>query len=158
MIHETLRLRPPAPLSVPHATSQDDVYQNWLIPADTTVIINLHAIHQDPEHYPDPQAFIPERHMAYVKGADTKRFSQTVEDRPHLAFSTGRRVCVGIHLAERSIYMAAAGLLSCFRFESDVSLDVDNPKDIRSPTFSPRPYKVRIVPRHDHVEQLLTCL
>ncbi|ORZ03472.1 cytochrome P450 [Syncephalastrum racemosum] len=158
VIHETLRLRPPAPLSVPHATSQDDVYQNWLIPADTTVIINLHAIHQDPEQYPEPQKFIPERHMAYVKGADTKRFSQTVEDRPHLAFSTGRRVCVGIHLAERSIYMAAAGLLSCFRFESEVPLDVDNPKDIRSPTFSPRPYEVRVVPRHAHVDKILSSL
>ncbi|KAI9495682.1 cytochrome P450, partial [Zychaea mexicana] len=91
--------------------------QNWFIPGDTTVIINLHAIHQDPAHYPEPEKFIPERHMAYVQRDNRDKFSQTTEDRPHLAFSTGRRVCVGIHLAERSLFMAASGLLGCFRID-----------------------------------------
>ncbi|KAI8391720.1 cytochrome P450 [Radiomyces spectabilis] len=157
VIHETLRLRPPAPLSVPHATSEDDVYGNWFIPANTTVIMNLHAIQQDPVRYPEPQKFIPERHMEYVTMNNNKqRITQTAEDRPHLGFSTGRRVCVGIHLAERSLFMAAAGLLACFKFERvhQEPIQVDLPKDIRSPTFTPQPYEIRVVPRHAKVHHL----
>lgn len=152
IILETLRLRPPAPLSVPHATSEDDVYQNWFIPANTTVIMNLHAIHQDPSQYPEPEKFMPERHMSFVE-TGTKKFSQTTKDRPHLAFSTGRRVCVGIHLAERSLFMAASALLSCFKFEreGDKLINVSEPRDIRSPTFTPPPYKVRIVRRQNNI-------
>ncbi|KAG0186948.1 hypothetical protein DFQ28_007072 [Apophysomyces sp. BC1034] len=155
IIHETLRLRSPAPLSVPHATSEDDIYQGWLIPANTTIIINLHAIHRDPERYPNPLEFLPERHMDYVQNPRDD-FTQSVKDRPHLSFSTGRRVCVGIHLAERSLYMAAASLLACFRFEVDGKIDDISPKDIRSATFAPMPYKVRVVPRHKNIENLIS--
>ncbi|KAI8146445.1 cytochrome P450 [Fennellomyces sp. T-0311] len=157
VILETLRLRPPAPLSVPHATSQDDTYKGWFIPAQTTVIINLHAIHQDPIQYPEPHKFIPERHMAYVQRKGRDKFSQTTEDRPHLSFSTGRRVCVGIHLAERSLFLAASGLLSCYKIDrtTEALLDVENPRHIQSPTFAPRRYQVRITPRHSNVQKLL---
>ncbi|CAO3597682.1 unnamed protein product [Absidia cylindrospora] len=158
VIHETLRLRPPAPLSVPHATSEDDVYNNWHIPRNTTVMINLHAIHKDPVRYPNPDVFDPDRHLDYVQRQNLQqRFSQTIDDRPHLAFSTGRRVCVGIHLAERSVYMAASALLACFRFERQDRqslIDVDTPKDLRSPTFAPSPYKVKLIARHDGVKDL----
>ncbi|KAI8098767.1 cytochrome P450, partial [Halteromyces radiatus] len=161
VIHETLRFRSPAPMAVPHATSENDIYKNWLIPANTTIIINLHAIHKDPIRYPKPDLFYPDRHMDYVQRQlhqQTQRFSQTIEDRPHLAFSTGRRVCVGIHLAERSIFMAASALLACFRFERESMdlIDIDTPKDIRSPTLSPSPYKIKVIPRHDHVDSFLT--
>ena len=154
---ETLRLRPPAPLSVPHATSEDDIFQNWFIPAQTTVIVNLHAIHQDPVQYPEPGKFIPERHLNYVQQRQDK-FSQTTEDRPHLAFSTGRRVCVGIHLAERTLFMAASGILSCFRIDrpsKDTLIDVVSPRNAQAPTFAPRTYKVHITPRHDNVSDLI---
>lgn len=157
VILETLRFRAPAPLSLPHATSQDDVYEGCFIPAGTTVIMNLHAIHNDPVRYPEPEKFIPERHMDFVV-QKTSTFAQTADDRPHLAFSTGRRVCVGIHLAEASVFLAAAGLLSCFRFECPGPLiDVDTPKDIRSPNLIPKPYRVCIVPRHDNLSKLLDC-
>ncbi|KAI9316801.1 cytochrome P450, partial [Dichotomocladium elegans] len=148
VILETLRLCPPAPLSVPHATSEDDIYHNWLIPANTTVIMNLHAIHHDPTLYPEPHRFVPERHLHY-----------TTKDRPHLSFSTGRRVCVGIHLAERNLFLAASGLLSCFKFEreNDALINVSEPRDIRSPAFAPPAYRVKIVPRHERVQALFSA-
>ncbi|KAF7723123.1 hypothetical protein EC973_002353 [Apophysomyces ossiformis] len=155
ILYETLRLRPPAPLSVPHATSEDDMYQGWFIPAKTTVIINLHAIHQDPERYPNPQEFLPERHIDYVN-LKLDEANLSLRDRPHLSFSAGRRGCVGIHLAERSLYMAASSLLACFRFETDGWLDDISAKDIRAPTYSPMPHKVRVVPRRNDIEKLFS--
>ena len=115
--------------------------------------MNLHAIHQDPSQNPEPEKFIPERHMSFVE-TGTKKFSQTTKDRPHLAFSTGRRVCVGIHLAERSLFMAASALVSCFKFEreGDELINVSEPRDIRSPTFTPPAYKVRIVRRQNNID------
>lgn len=154
IILEALRIRPPAPIAIPHATSKDDIYKNWLIPKDTIVILNLYAVHNDVTRFPNPSLFDPERHRSYVEQSQNKKvFSQSVEDRPHLSFSTGRRVCVGIHLAERNLFMAISMLLACFKFErvSDSLIDVDTPKDIRAPTWSPSPYQVRLVPRHDVV-------
>ncbi|KAL7324076.1 hypothetical protein PS15p_210644 [Mucor circinelloides] len=157
IIMETLRLRPPAPIAIPHATSKDDVYKNWLIPKDTVVVMNLFAVHQDEDKYPDANAFRPERHMSYVLSSQERKvFTQSIEDRPHLSFSTGRRVCVGIHLAERSLYMASSMLLASFRFETiGAPIDVDIPKDVRAATWSPSTYNLRLVPRHENVKQFI---
>ncbi|KAG2211120.1 hypothetical protein INT46_004496 [Mucor plumbeus] len=157
IIMETLRLRPPAPIAIPHATSKDDVYKHWFIPKDTIVVMNLYAVHQDNERYPNPNLFEPERHMNYVlESQQRKIFTQSVEDRPHLSFSTGRRVCVGIHLAERNLYMAASMLLASFKFENiDSPIDVDTPRDVRSATWSPSTYNVRLVPRHENITQFI---
>ncbi|KAH8556200.1 cytochrome P450 [Umbelopsis sp. PMI_123] len=153
VILETLRLWTPTPLGVPHATSSEDVYNNYVIPAKATVVINAYSIHRDPNRYDEPNKFDPTRHMDYVKGNSGRRFKQNVDDRPHLAFSTGRRVCVGIHLAERSLYMATAALVACYRFEG--SVDVSRSKGNVSTTYSPIHYHVRLVPRHDAIHKLI---
>ncbi|CAO3633968.1 unnamed protein product [Mucor hiemalis] len=155
IILETLRLRPPAPIAIPHSTSKDDTYKGWFIPENTIIVMNLYAVHHDSLRFPDPHAFQPERHMDYVEDAQGhQKFSQTVQDRPHLSFSTGRRVCVGIHLAERSLFMAVSMLLSCFEIQrvSDSLIDVDTPRDIRAPTWTPAHYKIKLIPRHDKIQ------
>ncbi|KAG2188787.1 hypothetical protein INT44_003926 [Umbelopsis vinacea] len=153
VILETLRLFTPAPLGVPHATSSEDTYNNFVIPKKATVVINAYAIHRDPNRYEEPEKFDPLRHMEYVKSKSAHKFSQNVDDRPHLAFSTGRRVCVGIHLAERSVFMATAVLVACYRLEG--SPDMSRSKGNLSTTFAPVPYEVRLIPRHDDVHRLI---
>ncbi|GAA5811855.1 hypothetical protein MFLAVUS_005301 [Mucor flavus] len=155
IILETLRLRPPAPVAIPHSTTQDDAYRNWLIPKDTIVVMNLYAVHNDPIRFPQPTLFQPDRHFDYVLN-QSKKFGQTVEDRPHLSFSTGRRVCVGIHLAERNLFMAVSMLLACFKFErlTDQLIDTETARDVRAPTWTPMHYRIRLVPRHEGVRHL----
>ncbi|KAI9010806.1 cytochrome P450 [Phycomyces nitens] len=148
ILFETLRLHPPAPLSVPHCTTEDDVYGEWVIPKGTTVVMNLDSIHRDPTRYPQPDKFMPERHFEFIKNSNGQT-SQAVEDRPHLSFSSGRRMCVGIHLAERSLFITATGLLSTYRIErvSEELIDVSRQRDIYGVTSNPIPHNIRLVRR-----------
>lgn len=117
--------------------------------------MNLFAIHNNPSRFPNPSQFQPERHLEYVQESQhNHKFSQVIEDRPHLGFSTGRRVCVGIHLAERKLFMAISMLLACFKIEriSEDLIDVNAHKDIHGVTWAIPHYKIQLVPRHDKVE------
>ncbi|KAI9260234.1 cytochrome P450, partial [Sporodiniella umbellata] len=154
IIHEALRIRPPAPTSIPHSTTKDDVYNGWYIPEGTTVLVNLFAVHRDSERYANPDVFCPERHLDFFENSQNDRkFSQKTDDRPHLGFSTGRRVCVGIHLAERTMFMALSSVLACFKIErtSAGMIDVNQCRDLHGATWAIPHYKIHLVPRHDQV-------
>ncbi|KAK2659694.1 hypothetical protein Ddye_006227 [Dipteronia dyeriana] len=61
IIKETLRLHPTAPLLLPRESREGCVINGFDIPAKTNVVINGWAIGRDPEHWTDPESFIPER-------------------------------------------------------------------------------------------------
>ena len=59
----------------------------YVVPAGTQVALLLYAIHRDPEHYHEPEKFIPERF-----------FSDEVSKRhpyAYVPFSAGARNCIG---------------------------------------------------------------
>lgn len=86
---EVLRWRPVAVLGgTPHASTEDDVYEGFFIPKGSTILANLWAIHHDPEFFPDPDVFRPER---YLDGG-----SPYPQKHGHSAFGWGRRICPGI--------------------------------------------------------------
>ena len=61
----------------------------------------------DPEIYPDPFVFNPERHL----GDEPQRDPRT------LCFGFGRRICPGMYLAEASIFSCIAMSLAVFKIE-----------------------------------------
>ena len=40
---------------------QDDEYKGYFIPKNSIIIGNVWSLHMDPERYPNPNEFIPER-------------------------------------------------------------------------------------------------
>ena len=62
-INETMRIRPPVPLAVPHKTSRSITFESYTIPKDTIVIPNLWAVHHDPAEWKNPDVFDPERFL-----------------------------------------------------------------------------------------------
>lgn len=67
------------------ATNEDLVYGQWTIPRGTPVMQSSYLLHTDPDVFPDPFAFRPER---WIENPDLKR---------HLfAFSRGGRGCLGM--------------------------------------------------------------
>ena len=85
MVKELLRCNPPLPISVPAKVTQDDVYRGYFIPAGTIMIQNIWAVLHDPNVYPDPDAFNPDR---FLKNGEIDPLVFNPEDR---VFGSGRR-------------------------------------------------------------------
>ena len=85
LVKEVLRWNPPSPISIPTRSMQDDVYRGYLIPAGATVIQNVWAIFRDPNIYPDPETFNPDRFLKDGK------INPLVFDPEERAFGAGRR-------------------------------------------------------------------
>ncbi|KAG1738956.1 cytochrome P450 [Suillus lakei] len=114
LISEALRWRPLVPMAylhegVSHRTTKEVVFENYRIPAGTTVFGNHWAISRDPDVFPDPDAFKPDRWL------DTK--GRVREDLKFFVFGFG---CVpGQHVANRSVFINTALVLWAFRLTLD---------------------------------------
>ncbi|OJT13596.1 O-methylsterigmatocystin oxidoreductase [Trametes pubescens] len=99
LIKEVARWRPVAPTGFPHAVTEDDTYNGYHIPKGATVYANIHAIMQDPELFPEPEAFRPER---FLGTTNPKLQNFTMQ------FGFGRRICPGLHIANQSVFIVIA--------------------------------------------------
>ncbi|KAK4664551.1 uncharacterized protein QC763_511870 [Podospora pseudopauciseta] len=66
------------------------VYKDWVIPSGTPVGMSAWMLNTDPEVYPDPLAFRPER---WLPGNHKPEM-----DRNFASLGRGSRTCLGIHL------------------------------------------------------------
>ncbi|KAK1466422.1 hypothetical protein CCUS01_01272 [Colletotrichum cuscutae] len=150
-IKESLRWMPTVFLGVPHAAVRDDVYMGYNIPKGATVINNVWAIHMDEERSPNPRVFEPERfrddHTTLYQSAmgDTKK-------RDNFVFGAGRRLCQGIHIAERSLFLGMSRLLWAFDFSPALDsrgnpVKYDTEDLVGGITVQPSEYPARIKPR-----------
>ncbi|TLS26694.1 hypothetical protein PpBr36_04159 [Pyricularia pennisetigena] len=132
-IFETMRFRPPFPTSIPHATTEDDTYQGYSIPKGTIVVMNVWALHQDPNEYEDPDRFLPDRFLRNRFGAKHDRVEGGGDDaksqqgfrRDTWAFGAGRRACPGRRFAENTLLMLTAKVLWAFDIVATGELDLD---------------------------------
>ena len=85
VVKEVLRWNPPLPVGLPSKVTQDDVYRGYFIPAGATVFSNTWAVLRDPNTYPDPSAFNPDR---FLKDGEINPLVFNPEDR---VFGSGRR-------------------------------------------------------------------
>ena len=119
MIKETMRLYPPAPLLVPHETTQRCVINGYEIQPKTVVYINAWAIARDPESWENPEEFLPERFL----GSNIDYRGQNFELIP---FGAGRRGCPGMNLGVATVELALANLLYSFDWELPDGMNKDD--------------------------------
>ncbi|MCE7010271.1 cytochrome P450 [Kibdelosporangium philippinense] len=104
VVKEAMRRYPPGPYAA-REVPEDLVLGDYLIPAGTTLLYPIWAIHLNPEYWPDPEKFDPDRF--------------TTEGRPKFAFipfGFGPRSCEGAALAMVEIKLILAVLMKRFDF------------------------------------------
>jgi hypothetical protein len=115
---ETLRWMPTTILgAVPHAVTQDDTYKGYFIPKGAGVMNNVWAIHMDPNRHPSPRKFDPDRYKDDYQSFSDAASNADATKRDQFTFGAGRRICPGIHVAERSLFLGMSRMLWAFRIE-----------------------------------------
>lgn len=134
-----------------------DTVNGMTIPRGTTIILNVWGLHHDPIKFPDPDTFDPERYAGRTLLAPEYAASADYEARDHYGYGSGRRICPGIHLAERNLFLAMAKLLWAFDFsEKTGAYGTVVPVDVDARTgysegflHCPKPFECDIQPRSD---------
>lgn len=114
VINEVMRFSSMVPLAVFHSSTEDTTFRGYNIPKGTLVIPNLYATMHDPAVWGDPQVFRPERFLS----EDEKTL---VKHDAYMPFSTGRRVCLGMTLAQDELFLFTSSLFQRFKVGPDPS-------------------------------------
>ena len=88
-IQETLRRRPVLPNVAPRLVKKPVTVGGWDYPTGVALVGNGYLVHHDPEIYPDPYEFRPERFLEQSPGTYT-----------WIPFGGGRRRCLGASFAQ----------------------------------------------------------
>ncbi|TFK82000.1 CyP450 monooxygenase [Polyporus arcularius HHB13444] len=108
VLKESLRWHTVAPFGVPHCNAEDIEYRGYFIPKGTTFIANAWACMHDPEVYPEPDRFLPDRFMRDGK------LNPDIRDPGDFVFGYGRRKCPGKAFAEDAMFAIIAMTLHVF--------------------------------------------
>jgi hypothetical protein len=116
----------------------------------------------DPKRNPDPRRFDPTR---FENDSRTELESATTRDpsqRNNFIFGAGRRLCQGVHIAERSLFLGISRILWGFDIKRPIDSltgeegplpDIDDL--VGSLTVQPAPFETAITARSDMKAQII---
>ncbi|KAJ5372353.1 hypothetical protein N7517_004359 [Penicillium concentricum] len=149
---ETVRWMPTTILgAVPHAVTQDDEYKGYFIPKGAGVMNNVWSIHMDPARHPSPREFNPDRYHDDYQSFGDAAANPDPSKRDVFTFGAGRRICPGIHVAERSLFLGMSRILWAFNItpEIDAGIPILPDPDRLTQGFvcMPEEFPAKIMPR-----------
>ena len=142
IIKETLRLYPAAPLPVPRESITDCMVGGYHIPADTWLFVNLYKLHRDPQVWPEPLEFRPERFLTTHKDYDVRGQNFAL-----MPFGAGRRICPGVAFALQAMQFTLANLLHGFEISTPSGEKVDMTEGFGLTHLKASPLEVILIPR-----------
>ncbi|KAI1490110.1 cytochrome P450 [Biscogniauxia mediterranea] len=105
VIDETLRLHPAVPAPLPRVVPPEGAeLAGYRVPPGIVVSTQARSLHKNPEAFPDPERFIPERWENPTK---------LMKD-SFMPFGGGSRICIGLHLARIELRLATARFFRAF--------------------------------------------
>ncbi|KAG8893872.1 hypothetical protein FRC01_013296, partial [Tulasnella sp. 417] len=96
---ECMRWHAPVSSNIPHLPIRDDTFQGYFIPKGTTVIANAWYVGRDPQIYPEPEVFNPERFLKRSEDGGPLTVNTSILNPLEYVFGFGRRICPGRDLA-----------------------------------------------------------
>jgi cytochrome P450 len=106
-IQETLRRRPVLPNAEPRLVNKPVEIGGWHYEPGACLIANAYLVHHDPDVYPDPYAFRPERFLEESPGTYT-----------WIPFGGGRRRCIGASFATLEMKIVMRAVLAAYSIEA----------------------------------------
>ncbi|KAF9729672.1 cytochrome p450 [Paraphaeosphaeria minitans] len=153
VVKEGFRWRPFAEIGMFHTLIKDDVYEGYHFPAGTVFTWNAWHIALNPDAYPDPLRFWPERWLdPSIKSVDPSKVEDPLAG--HWSFGAGRRVCTGDHVGDSNVWVAAARLLYCFDFEQVAGKEIDT-LNMNVAEHRRAPFEVKITARSEAHRKLV---
>ena len=135
VLREGLRLCPPA-AGVGRLALRDIEVAGYRVKKGTLIAVGIYALHRDPQLWPDPERFDPDRFTAErMRARDRWEF---------LPFAGGARSCIGEHFAMLETTLALATIVRSVRVQSR---DDDFPVDVPFTTVAKGPIPARVDPR-----------
>jgi cytochrome P450 len=140
IVLEVMRWHSVTPTGAPHRVMEDNIHEDYMIPKGALIIANVWFMAHDPQVYPDPFKFNPERFLG----------PEPQQDPRDIFFGFGRRICPGRVLADSSLFISCAMALAVFditKYSKD-GIVVEPVVEQTTGTIShPKPFKCIIKPR-----------
>ncbi|NXH78525.1 CP3AO protein, partial [Hydrobates tethys] len=137
-VSETLRLLPLGG-RLERACKKDVEINGVTIPKGSLVMIPLHILHRNPEYWPNPEEFRPERF--------SKENKEAIHPYTYLPFGAGPRNCIAMRFALLSLKVAITILLQHFTFQTCKETQIPLKLSSRSIITPEKQIILKLVPR-----------
>lgn len=114
VIKESMRLLAPVPVLFLRVCAENAQVGRFRLPQGANVLVSPLATHHDPNVYPEPRRFKPERWE-----------SNSPPPYAYLPFGAGPRTCVGLMFAERSLRLMLPMILQRYRISIPDGTKID---------------------------------
>lgn len=111
--------------------SADEWIDGYFLPKGTILFLNVWGLHHDETRFPNPDVFDPD-HFKNQTGLAAEYANRDGDLRDHYGYGNGRRLCPGIHLAERNLFHVVAKVL--WAFDLEVATDPKTGQKIKPDT------------------------
>ncbi|OVA11724.1 Cytochrome P450 [Macleaya cordata] len=112
VIKETMRMKPIAPLAIPHKACRETSLMGSKIDKGTRVMVNIYALHHNQKVWKEPFKFMPERFLQI----DNQDVNGKAMEQSLLPFSAGMRICAGMELGKLQFSFSLANLVNAFEW------------------------------------------
>lgn len=109
----------------------------------------------DAERHPNPRVFDPDWYIHDFASSTESAQQADATKRDHFSFGAGRRICEGMHVVGRSMFLVIARLMFAFKFEKAIDevtgqeITPDQDDLVGGFLMQPRPFMLKITPRSE---------
>lgn len=135
---ETLRIFPSLIRIERKCTKEWRHESGLVIPEGMIVEIPVFSLHEDPEYFPDPHIFKPERFLPENK--------DNLNPYSYLPFGLGNHNCIGMRMSKENSLIAMVKILKIFKFRAAANTNIVVKKGSTF-AFQTEPFSVEAVKR-----------